>query len=92
MPVVPISYSTPTARQAVSDADLLAASVRIRVEDRQGHNCGSGTIIDALPGGEALVLTCGHLFRDSEGKGKIESTSSALPRPHTSRGASSPTT
>ena len=72
VPVVPISYSTPTARQAVSDADLLAASVRIRVEDRQGHNCGSGTIIDALPGGEALVLTCGHLFRDSEGKGKIE--------------------
>ena len=62
----------PPARPAVSDADLLAASVRLRVEDPQGHSCGSGTIIDALPGGEALVLTCGHLFRDSQGKGKIE--------------------
>ncbi len=55
----------------VSDAQLIAASVRIRVEDPSGHSCGSGTIIDAR-GGKALVLTCGHLFRDSKGKGKIE--------------------
>ena len=55
----------------VSDAQLLAASVRIRVADPAGHSCGSGTIIDAR-GGRALVLTCGHLFRDSQGKGKIE--------------------
>jgi hypothetical protein len=51
---------------------MLAASVRLRVEDPQGHSCGSGTIIDVGPGGEALVLTCGHLFRDSQGTGKIE--------------------
>jgi thiol-disulfide isomerase/thioredoxin len=56
---------------AVSDAQLIAASVRIRVADPSGHSCGSGTIIDAR-GGKALVLTCGHLFRDSQGKGKIE--------------------
>jgi thiol-disulfide isomerase/thioredoxin len=73
VPVVPVGYSAqPAARPAVSDAALLAASVRLRVEDPQGHSCGSGTIIDALPGGEALVLTCGHLFRDSQGKGKVE--------------------
>jgi thiol-disulfide isomerase/thioredoxin len=54
-----------------SDAQLLAASVRIRVEDPSGHSCGSGTIIDAR-GGKALVVTCGHIFRDSKGKGKIE--------------------
>jgi hypothetical protein len=50
---------------------LIAASVRLRIQDPQGHSCGSGTIIDAR-GGEALILTCGHLFRDSDGNGKIE--------------------
>ena len=54
-----------------SDARLVAASVRLRVEDPDGHSCGSGTIIDAR-GGEALILTCGHIFRDSQGKGRIE--------------------
>ena len=70
---VPAANAAPSAtRQPVSDAALLAASVRLRVEDPAGHSCGSGTIIDALPGGEALVLTCGHLFRDSAGKGKVD--------------------
>ncbi|MCE9545950.1 MAG: trypsin-like peptidase domain-containing protein [Planctomycetia bacterium] len=58
------------------EARLLAASVRIRVEDAGGHSFGSGTIIDQRSdpsgnGGEALVLTCGHLFRDSQGHGAI---------------------
>ena len=61
----------PTAAAGVSDAALLAASVRLRVEDPGGHSCGSGTIIDAR-GGKALILTCGHIFRDSQGKGPIE--------------------
>jgi hypothetical protein len=61
---------TPEAANA-QDAALLAATVRIRVEDPDGHSCGSGTIIDARDG-EALILTCAHLFRDSKGKGKIE--------------------
>ena len=60
------------SNQPVTDAAMLAASVRLRVEDPQGHSCGSGTIIDARAGGEALVLTCGHLFRDSQGTGKID--------------------
>ena len=51
---------------------MLAASVRIRVEDPQGHSCGSGTIIGVLDSGDAVVLTCGHLFRDSKGEGKID--------------------
>jgi thiol-disulfide isomerase/thioredoxin len=65
------------------DAALIAASVRLRVEDAEGHSCGSGTIIDARPlggtsemsrrwWGQALILTCGHIFRDSQGKGRIE--------------------
>jgi thiol-disulfide isomerase/thioredoxin len=59
------------ASGGVSDAALLAATVRLRVEDPDGHSCGSGTIVDARDG-EALILTCGHLFRDSKGQGKIE--------------------
>ncbi len=60
-----------TPSGAIPDANLLAASVRIRVEDPDGHSCGSGTIVDARSG-EALILTCGHIFRDSKGQGKIE--------------------
>lgn len=52
-------------------ARLVAATVRLRIKDAQGQSCGSGTIIDARKG-EALILTCGHLFRDSHGKGPIE--------------------
>jgi thiol-disulfide isomerase/thioredoxin len=48
-----------------------AATVRLRVYDGHGHGAGTGTIIDTHDG-EALVLTCGHLFRDTQGKGKIE--------------------
>ncbi len=72
VPVIPVSYATAAQRPPVTDAAMLAASVRLRVEDPQGHSCGSGTIIDARAGGEALVLTCGHLFRDSKGSGKID--------------------
>lgn len=49
---------------------LLAATVRIRIDDGDGRSVGTGTIIDARSG-EALVLTCGHLFRSSQGKGGI---------------------
>ncbi|MCA9246582.1 MAG: trypsin-like peptidase domain-containing protein [Planctomycetales bacterium] len=50
--------------------ELVAATVRIRVEDPDGHSYGTGTIVDARQG-EALILTCGHLFRDSGGKGLV---------------------
>jgi thiol-disulfide isomerase/thioredoxin len=56
----------------VSDfpANLMPATVRIRVEDPQGRSSGTGTIIDSRSG-EALILTCGHLFRESKGKGQM---------------------
>ncbi len=51
------------------------ATVRLRVEDQQGTSFATGTIIhkrrDEQRGDEALVLTCGHVFRDSAGKGII---------------------
>jgi hypothetical protein len=53
------------------DAQLISASVRLRIEDADGQSCGSGTIIDTRQG-RALILTCGHIFRDSQGKGRIE--------------------
>jgi len=55
-----------------SDARATAfqATVRLKVEDPNGHGYGTGTIID-VHGSEALVVTCGHLFRDSAGKGNI---------------------
>jgi thiol-disulfide isomerase/thioredoxin len=59
------------AAPSPAEAALIAASVRLRIEDPGGRSCGSGTIIDARDG-EALILTCSHIFRDSQGKGRIE--------------------
>lgn len=52
---------------------LLAATVKITVNDPEGKSVGTGTIVDARSG-EALVLTCGHIFRSSQGKGEITIT------------------
>lgn len=50
---------------------LLAASVRLRIEEPGGSSSkGSGTIID-VRGEDALILTCGHVFRESQGKGTV---------------------
>ncbi|MEC9095329.1 MAG: trypsin-like peptidase domain-containing protein [Planctomycetota bacterium] len=46
---------------------LLRATVRIELRDDLGISYGSGTIIHAQQG-QALVATCGHLFRDSKSK------------------------
>ncbi len=70
----------PAGRQPSPPADpprdalgrkLLAATARLRVEDSAGVSWGTGTVIDCRQG-EALILTCGHIFRDSEGEGDIE--------------------
>lgn len=69
--------SAPSAMQGDAEppgdsiaADLIASTVRLRVEDAEGRSYGTGTIIDARSG-EALVITCGHLFRESNGKGPV---------------------
>jgi thiol-disulfide isomerase/thioredoxin len=49
---------------------LVRASVRLRIEDDHGNSVGSGTIIDARSG-EALIITCGHVFRDAVKGGHI---------------------
>ncbi|MEQ8786363.1 MAG: trypsin-like peptidase domain-containing protein [Pirellulaceae bacterium] len=56
----------------------LRASVRLTVESPSGNDIGSGTIID-VHGDEALVVTCGHIFRESAGKGPITVEFCGLP-------------
>jgi thiol-disulfide isomerase/thioredoxin len=53
------------------DRRLMQATARLRVGDADGASWGTGTVIDCRQG-EALILTCGHIFRDSQGKGRIE--------------------
>jgi thiol-disulfide isomerase/thioredoxin len=59
-----------TASAADIRQRLIAASVRLHIEDDHGQSVGSGTVIDAREG-EALVLTCGHVFRELKEGGRI---------------------
>lgn len=76
---VPQTHSAPQARSeampSVSLADAVqrarAATVRLRVHDGRGFGVGTGTIIDRH-GDEALVLTCGHLFRETKLQSRID--------------------
>jgi S1-C subfamily serine protease len=44
--------------------------VRLSIADPNGRSTGTGTIVDTR-NGMALVLTCGHVFRESQGQGAI---------------------
>lgn len=68
---MPLSEAMPSESVADAVERAQAATVRLRVHDQGGHGVGTGTIIDTH-GDEALVLTCGHLFRDTQGQGRIE--------------------
>ncbi len=68
--IPPRGVATSGREPAASPNDLIASSVRLTIADPKGSSYGSGTLIDARAG-EALVLTCGHIFRDSQGKGQI---------------------
>ncbi|MCU0711661.1 MAG: trypsin-like peptidase domain-containing protein [Pirellula sp.] len=63
--------------------DPAGATVRIRVDEPSHEAIGTGTIIDTY-NGEALVLTCGHLFRDTRGTTPIivETFVGGQPRVH----------
>ena len=70
-PVMPVAGAVDTGSRAALEQRLLAATARMRVEDSSGVSWATGTVIDCRQG-EALILTCGHVFRDSQGKGRIE--------------------
>jgi S1-C subfamily serine protease len=59
------------AQRAALERRLMASTARLLVQDSQGVSRGTGTVIDCRQG-EALILTCGHIFRDSQGKGRVE--------------------
>ncbi|TWT88749.1 Thioredoxin [Pseudobythopirellula maris] len=59
--------ATGGAAPSAGDAGLLNATVRFRIEDGTGRSYGTGTVIDARAG-EALVVTCAHLFHDGPGE------------------------
>ncbi|MFN5757377.1 MAG: trypsin-like peptidase domain-containing protein [Planctomycetia bacterium] len=69
----PANIPPPLAAEdrAALEQRLLSATARLRVGDPDGASWGTGTVVDCRQG-EALILTCGHIFRDSEGTGMIE--------------------
>lgn len=69
----PVAAPQSPAPARVSADQLIAASVRLTVEDRDGQSTGTGTVVDSREGA-SLVLTCGHIFRSSGGKGPISVT------------------
>lgn len=54
----------------VAEKLAMAATVRIQVEDAEGISTATGTVIHSH-GGESLVMTCGHVFREAQGRGVI---------------------
>lgn len=63
----PAPPSAASSSATPDQARLLNASVRLTMTDSQGRSYGTGTIIDARRG-EALVVTCAHLFRGPDGQ------------------------
>lgn len=66
----PLDASQGAADPRVSQ-QALRATVRIQVHETSAQSVATGTIID-VHGQEALIVTCGHVFRESQGKGKIQ--------------------
>lgn len=63
-----------SARSAEASVEVIRraenATVRIRIEESNTVACGTGTIIHVRDN-EALILTCGHMFRDMSPTAKI---------------------
>ena len=64
------SNSGARVHPASFEKSLLDVTVRISVEDATGRSYGTGTLIDTREG-DALIVTCGHLFRGDSAQGKI---------------------
>lgn len=71
------SFSSPTMHQGTRnpqnkfESNALDATVRLEVKDETGTSYATGTVIHTHAG-ESLVLTCGHVFRESGGNGEIK--------------------
>lgn len=73
---VPAVFDAPPAPVSGDWTLPLAATVRLRVaEGATASDCGTGTLIHTNKNSsqiEGLILTCGHLFRASQGKGPVQ--------------------
>jgi thiol-disulfide isomerase/thioredoxin len=70
VPVPGVNHTVEPAPPEQVDSKLLSSSARLTVEDAKARSHGTATIIDAREG-EALLITCGHLFRDSKGQAPV---------------------
>jgi thiol-disulfide isomerase/thioredoxin len=63
----------PAARlpREVAERAALAATARLRVADEGGTSVATGTVVD-VHNGHALILTCGHVFRQAGMSGQIK--------------------
>ena len=78
LPVVAAApFGTMPQHTAPTVSPLITSSVKLRVDADRSHSLGTGTIIDTRRNPrsgqqEALILTCGHIFRESQGRGRTE--------------------
>ena len=70
-PDAPAAASDRAGIAPAAAQDPLKTSVRIRVKDAQGVDYGSGTVIGSKDG-QALILTCWHIFRGSSPEDTIK--------------------
>jgi thiol-disulfide isomerase/thioredoxin len=68
---MPAGNGTAAAGNTGSHAALLSATVRLIIEDATGRSFGTGTVVDTRSG-EALVVTCAHLFRETKGNAPVK--------------------
>ena len=73
IPAATYGQPAPATGSTTDLKKLVEATVKLSVKDPEGSSAGSGTLVDARAG-EALVLTCGHIFRSSQGQGSITVT------------------
>jgi len=73
--------------QPRSEAERRAmqATVRLKVEDDEGTSYATGTVIHTHAN-ESLVMTCGHVFRESNGQGRISAEYNFYNQPRTASG------
>lgn len=69
--VIRANLGGPTRPASQGRHKPLAVCARIRVHDSKGLDIGSGTVIESRPG-RTIILTCGHIFRHYDSKGRIE--------------------
>lgn len=83
--IIPRGTSPSDEPETKLDADYLKVTARIHVQDPEGANVGTGTVIESRAG-MTLILTCGHIFRNINKAKDIEVELFSNGRPQKFRG------